>query len=79
MTSAVSLTESDFDCFPVMIYCKYGNFRENYIFANSVKIHICDGKKSGLRQDLPLSVNDIVISAFCEDFILTKLREVSRI
>ena len=27
-------------------YCKFGNFRENYIFANNVKKHICDVKKS---------------------------------
>ena len=25
-------------------YCKFGNFRENFIFANSVKRHNCDGK-----------------------------------
>ena len=25
-------------------YCKPGNFRDNFIFANSVKIHICDAK-----------------------------------
>ena len=24
------------------LYCKFGNFRENFIFANNVKIHICD-------------------------------------
>ena len=26
------------------IYCKSGNFRENFIFANSVKKHNCDAK-----------------------------------
>ena len=25
-------------------YCKFGNFCKNFIFANSVKIHICDYK-----------------------------------
>ena len=25
-------------------YCKFGNFRENFIFANNVKRHICDVK-----------------------------------
>ena len=25
-------------------YCKYGNFRENFIFANSVKRNICHVK-----------------------------------
>ena len=44
--------------------CKYGNFRENFIFANSFKRHICDVKNSRLGHDLPISVNDRVISAF---------------
>ena len=26
------------------IYCKFRNFRENFIFANSIKRHICDVK-----------------------------------
>ena len=64
-------------------YCESGNVRENFIFANSVKIHIgiCDAKKSRLGRDLRILVNDRVISAFREDFIFTKLRicEVSRI
>ena len=29
-------------------YCKFGNFRENFIFANSVKRHICDVKNCDL-------------------------------
>ena len=53
-------------------YCKFGNFRENFIFANSIKRHICD--INNLRHDLPISVNDNVISPFREDFIFTKLR-----
>ena len=48
-----------------LIYCKSGKFHENSSFANSFKIHISDSKKSGLGHDLPLSVNDRVISAFC--------------
>ena len=28
----------------ILAYCKFGNFRENFIFANSVKRHICDVK-----------------------------------
>ena len=61
-------------------YCKFGNFRENFIFANSVKRHICDVKNSRLSHDLHISVNDRVISPFREDLIFTKLRicEVSR-
>ena len=55
-------------------YCKSGNFRENFIFANSVKRHICDTKNSRPGHDLPASVNDSVISPFFEDFIFTKLR-----
>ena len=28
----------------MITYCKFGNFRENFIFTNSVKRHICDVK-----------------------------------
>ena len=59
-------------------YCKFGNFRENIIFANSVKRHICDVKNLLPWHDLPISVNDRVISPFREDFILTKLCICSR-
>ena len=61
-------------------YCRFGNFRENFIFANSFKRHISDVKNSRIRQDLPISINDRVISPFREGFIFTKLRicEVSR-
>ena len=53
---------------------KFGNFRENFIFANSIKRHISDVKNSRIRQDLPLSINDRVILPFREGFIFTKLR-----
>ena len=46
------------------IYCRFGNFRENFIFANSIKRHISDVKNSRLRQDLPISINDRVILPF---------------
>ena len=61
-------------------YCKFGNFRENIIFANSVKRHIRDVENSLQEHDLPISVNDRVISPFREDSIFTELRicEVSR-
>ena len=61
-------------------HSKSGNFRENFIFANSVKRHICDTKKLQLGHDLPLSVNERVISPFLEVHIFTKLRicEASR-
>ena len=55
-------------------HCKFGNFRENYIFANSFKIHICELKKSEVRHDFPISVKDKVISPFREGFVFTKLR-----
>ena len=55
-------------------YYKFGNFRENFIFAKSVKRHICDFHNPQLGHDLPISVNDRVISTFREDFIFTKLR-----
>ena len=55
-------------------YCKFENFRENYIFANGVKRHICDVKNSLLVTELSTSENDRVISPFREGFILAKLR-----
>ena len=55
-------------------YCKSGNFCKNFIFANSVKRHICDVKNSRLEHDLPISVNNRVILPFHEDSIFTKLR-----
>ena len=40
-----------------VIYCKFRNFWENLIFANSVKTHICDVKKFCEQWcDLPISV-----------------------
>ena len=59
-----------------IVYCKFENFQENFIFPKSVKRHICDVKNSRLRHDLPISVNDSlrVISPFREDFIFMKLR-----
>ena len=36
------------------------------LVANNVKRHICDVKSLQLVQDLPSSVNGIVISLFCE-------------
>ena len=58
------------------LYCRFGNFRKNFIFANSIKRQISDVKK----QDLPISINSRVILQFREGFIYTKLRicKVSR-
>ena len=44
------------------------------MFAKSVKRHICDVNSLQLGHDLPLSVNDMLILPFREDFIFTKLR-----
>ena len=54
-------------------FCRFRNFRENFIFANSTKRHISDVKNSRLRQDLPISINKRVIFLFREGFIFTKL------
>ena len=40
------------------LYCKFENFRENFIFGNCVKRHIWDVNNSELGHDLPISVND---------------------
>ena len=60
-------------------YCKFGNFRENFIFTKSVKRPICD-VRSRSGHDLPISVNERVISPIREGLIFMKLRisEVSR-
>ena len=65
---------------PSTLNCKFGNFRENFIFANSVKRHICDVKYSRLEHHFTRSVNDRAITPFREGLIFTKLRicEVSR-
>ena len=61
-------------------YCKFGHFRENFSFANSIKRYICDVTNSRFRHDIPISVNDRVILTFREGFNFTKLLiwEVSR-
>ena len=50
-------------------YCKIGNFRENFIFANSIKRHICEVENSRFGHDIRISVNDTVILPFRESFI----------
>ena len=49
------------------IYCKSKKNRENFIFANSVKRHICDATNSRLGHDLRIFVNNRVILAFRVD------------
>ena len=48
------------------------------MFANSVKRHICGGKKIATKACLPSSVDDRVISPFLEGFIFTKLRSFAK-
>ena len=59
-----------------MTYCKSGNFRENFILANSDLRHICDDINLRLGHDLPIFVNGRVITPFREGFIFTKLRKI---
>ena len=47
---------------PVNLYSNFRNFCESFIFANSVKRHICDDKNLQLGQDLPTSENGQAIS-----------------
>ena len=39
------------------MYCKFGNFRKNFIFTKSIKTHTCDIKNSRQGRDLHISVN----------------------
>ena len=55
-------------------YCRFGNFCENFIFAINIKRHIGNIKNLGLKQGLPISINDRVILPFRKGFIFTKLR-----
>ena len=53
---------------------RFGNFRENFIFANSIKRHISDVKYLRLRQDLLISIHDRGNLPLREGCICTKLR-----
>ena len=44
--------------FALYEYCKFENFRDNFLFAKSVKRHIHDVKELRTGHDLPISVND---------------------
>ena len=54
-------------------YCKFENFRKDFIFLTSIERHIFHIQNLRLRKDLPISVNDRVISPFHKGFIFTKL------
>ena len=49
-------------------------FSRDFIFANSIKRHICDVRNSRLGHDIRISVNNRVILPFREGFNFTKLR-----
>ena len=57
-----------------MYYCKFGNFREKIIIANSIKRHICDVGNLRLGLDIPISAYDRVILPLPEGFNFRKLR-----
>ena len=57
-----------------LVCCRFGNFREVFIFANCINRHIRDVKNSQLRHDLPISINDRVILPFCEGFLFAKIK-----
>ena len=57
----------------ILRYCKFGNFRENFIFAKSAKRHICQLKKTRLWHDLPTSFKNKEFSPFRKVFF-AKLR-----
>ena len=59
------------------IYCIFGNFSEIWvsrITMNNLDIFGGHVKDSQLERDLPKSVNDRVISSFCEGLFLTNIR-----
>ena len=72
--SKVSLMIANYIKLFERIYFRFGNFRENFVLANSIKRLTSDVKNSRLRQDLPISINVRVILPFREGFIFTKLR-----
>ena len=56
-------------------YCKFGNFRENFIFANSDKRHIWDVKNSRLGHDFreELFSRNFSYAKFSENKTLKKI------
>ena len=65
-----------------LAYCKFGNFRENFIFGNSIKRHICDVRNSRLGHDIRISVNDsdfAILRVFYFDKTFAKLKPSQKI
>ena len=60
-------------------YCRFGNFRENFIFANSIKRHTSDVKNSRIRQDFSISITTVILpfreGLFLRNFAYAKYRE----
>ena len=71
-------TTSPNQCKLYSVYTVDSEFRDNFIFAKSIKRHISNVKNLRIRQDLPISIYERMILPFREGFISTKLREVSR-
>ena len=44
-----------------VVYCKFGNFCEDFFSANSFKRYFCHFKNSRLGHGLPTSINDRVV------------------
>ena len=59
-------------------YFTFGNFGENFIFANSAKRLIFHAKNSRIGHNLPVSVNGTVLSSFCEAFLKFRENKPSR-
>ena len=78
--SLISALKTSYQTWILSDYCRFGNFRENFIFANSIKRYISDVNNLRLRQNLPISINDRVILPFREvlfsrNFAYAKFRE----
>ena len=52
-----------------MSYCKFENFRKNFIFTSSIKRHICDVKNSQPGHDLPILTSTKNASLIITDFL----------
>ena len=59
-STCVERQDSIYNC------CRFGNFCENFIFAKSVKSHICDVKNSQLGHDISKRQSDCAKSQICD-------------
>ena len=73
LSTNYTVTGQNKDVFSLVIVlkiylCKFVNFREHFIFANSIKRHICHIQISRLGHNLHISVKDRVIFAILGGF-----------